>query len=148
MFDHYTQEELNELKSYIDAIDPRFRIVDLEKISIRQLLNGVTKETPDDLGLNSQILKNNFDDFSIDNIGVIRYTLENGESYYIHERGYTMNMVKLFDMSLPIDKVRQLAAENLFTEYKLSGYTITGGKSKKRKHTKRKKVRRTYKKRN
>lgn len=143
MFDDYTQEELNELKSYIDALDPRLRIVKIEKISIRQLMNGEAKETPDDLGLSSQMLTNDFNDASIDHIGVIRYTLETGESYYVHERGYSLHMVKLFDMSIPIDKIKQLALENLAKEYKL---TKVGGKSKKRKQVKRKKVRRTHKK--
>jgi hypothetical protein len=52
-------------------------------------------------------------------------------------------MVKLFDMSLPIDKIKRLAIENLAKEYKL---TNIGGKSKKRKQVKRKKVRQTRKK--
>lgn len=146
MFDDYTQEELNELKSYMDALDPRLRIVKIEKLSIRQLMNGEAKETPDDLGLSSQMLTDDFNDISIDHIGVIRYTLETGESYYVHERGYSLNMVKLFDMSIPIDQIKQLAIENLAKEYKINKNRIVGGKSKKRKQVKRKKVRRTHKK--
>ena len=143
MFDDYTQEELDELKSYIDALDPRLRIVKIEKLSIRQLMNGEAKETPDDIGLNSQMLRNDFNDMSIQDVGGIRYTLETGESYYVHERGYSLHMVKLFDMSLPIDQIKRLAIENLAKEYKL---TNVGGKSKKRKQVKRKKVRQTRKK--
>ena len=135
---YFTQEEKDELYPYLAPLDPTIGIQNMEKISLKQLMDSnntgvIPPHVRNDL-IRDMAASSSTD--SLHRLGVILVTMEDGKQYYLQEGsniGSDTKMTKIIDMNIPLQDVsvyRNRMVDNAINQHKkeVNERNKTGGK--------------------
>ena len=143
---HFTQKERDELFPYLVTLNPKVSIEKVEKISLQELNDSdntgvIPPHVRNDL-IRDMAYSSSTD--SLQRLGVVRLTMEDGKQYYLQE-GNNIGLDNKMTMVIPMDTplhdtsvFRDRMYKNAINQHnnEVKGRNKTGGKKQTRKHNK------------